>query len=266
MFIKIALFIFITISLYAQEKSWYQKINPSIELGMHVSVFGGSIDNIHSKTDVYDDLAYKDSSSSYLALGLRTDYTYFPNFKVNYFLETQNTSVEHNSTIYIADGIFDSNATISSAINYSVVNFTIYHDFKQKGTYLKFLRWRFYPGDIEYYLGINLKIIQWRIDLEHSIQKTKHWINVEKNIPLPYAGFQYFYKNFRAFANISAISFNEAKSLNFEYGLAYQLYKDLYINGSYLYENFQVTESAGNHIDTIKFKTFGNKFSVKYIF
>ena len=266
MFIKIALFIFITISLYAQEKSWYQKINPSIELGMHVSVFGGSIDNIHSNTDIHDDLKYNDSSSSYLALGLRTDYAYMPNFKINYFLETQNTSIDHNNTIYIADGIFDSNTTIASNINYSVMNFTIFHDFKQKGRNLKFLRWHFYPGDIEYYLGINLKVIKWRIDLENSLLKTKHWIDVEKNIPLPYAGFQYFYKDFRGFASISALSFSKAKSLNFEYGISYQVYQDLYINASYLYENFQVTESAGEHIDTIKFKTFGNKFSVKYIF
>jgi hypothetical protein len=234
---------------------------------MHLSVFKGHIKNANATSDIQNDLNYKDSYSSYFALGLRTDYTYMPNFKIDYFNHTQNQSADHNNTIYAADGIFDSNTSVSSKIDYAVANFTIYHDFKTKGRKVKFLRWDFYPGDLEWYVGVNIKYITWRFDIEKSLNPTKkHWIVVKELIPLPYIGFHYLYKHLRVYANISALSFNKAKSTNYDFGLSYQVYKDLYISGSYLYEDFQATEKRGGHTDTIRFSTSGNKFSFKYIF
>lgn len=272
MMLHFLLSLLLVCALYAQDElwidndPWYEKVYPSVELGMHLSNFEGTISNIHSTTDLIKDLKYIDTQSSYIALALETDYDYIPNLKINYFSDTQNTNAEHNKTLYIADGVFDTNNSLASKIHYSVLNMLIYHSFKQKGGSVDFLHWSFYPGDIEYYFGLNLKIIQWRIDLVHPTAKTEHWINVKKNIPLPYFGLQYFYHNLRVYANVSALSFSDAKSVNYEYGLAYQVYNNLYIQGSYLYEDFQVTESAGGHIDTVKFRTLGNKLSVKYIF
>ena len=266
--LKIFLFLVLVITfLDAKEKTWYQKINPSIEAGMHLSVFKGYIKNANSTTNIQNDLNYKDSSSSYFALGLRTDYTYMPNFKVDYFHHTQNQDTNLSKIVYAADGVFDANTTVSSKIDYSVMNFIIYHDFKHKGRRFKFLRWNFYPGDLEWYVGVNIKYINWRFDIEKSVNPDKlHWIQVNEVIPLPYIGFYYLYKHLRVYADISALAYQRAKSTNYNFGFAYQVYRDLYISWSYLYEDFQATEKRGGHTDTIRFSTSGNKFSFKYIF
>ena len=65
--------------------SWYDNFHPSIEAGMHLSNFEGNIVNINSKTDFKDDLKYLDTSSSYFAIGIKTDYKYIPHFYINYF-------------------------------------------------------------------------------------------------------------------------------------------------------------------------------------
>jgi len=267
MLLRFLLFLSVLGVLNAQEELYSKTIHPNIEAGMHFSKFDGSISNANSTSDIKENLNYTNSTSSYLALGVWADYKYAPNIKIDYFSHTQNQNSGHNTTIYIADGVFDANTTITTQTNYTVANFTIYHDFQYKGSNINFLRWSFYPGDIEYYMGLNIKYIRWRFDVEKATNATtKHWIEITEIIPLPFIGFQYFYKNFRAFANVSALSFKIAKSTNYEIGFAYQVFPNLYINASYLYEDFQVTERAADHIDTIKFLTSGNKFSFKYIF
>jgi len=248
--------------------SWYDNLHPSIEAGMHLSDFQGDIVNIHSKTDFKDDLKYSNTSSSYFVIGLKTDYRYVPNFYVSYFSDTQTKDTTFNEQKYIADAIFDTNSTASTIIDYQVVNFVLYKDFKIKGKMSRFLRWRVYSGDIEFDVGANMKMVRWKIQLtkEPNSQIYPYWIEVNEDILLPYIGFKYFHYNSRIYGNISALSVNEAKSLNYEIGFEYRLVKGLYISASYLYEGFEATEELDNHKDTVSFRTVGNKFSFKYFF
>jgi len=246
--------------------SWYNKIYPSIEVGMHFATFNGDISNANSTADIQNDLGYVDNKSTYLSFNISNDIKYIPNFSISYFNDSQTQNHIATKTTYIADGVFETNSTMSSDIDYSVINAKFYYNFNQKGRNFKFLKWKFYSGDIQYFLGIDTKIINWKLNVDDKPTDKQHWIHVTKNIPLPYVGFKYFYKNLRVFGNISALSFNIAKSTNYEFGLSYQVYKDLYLNGSYLYEDFQATESAGAHTDNIDFRTSGNKFGFSYIF
>ena len=248
--------------------SWYDNFHPSIVAGMHLSNFEGNIVNINSKTDFKDDLKYLDTSSSYFAIGIKTDYKYIPHFYINYFSDTQTKDTIFSAKKYIANAIFDTNSTVSSIIDYQVINFILYKDFKIKGDRVRFLRWKFYPGDMEFDIGTNIKIVRWKIQLtkEPNSKIYPYWIEANEDILLPYIGFKYFYYNSRIYGNISALSVNEAKSLNYEIGFEYKLVKGLYISVSYLYEGFKVTEELDDHKDTISFKTVGNKFSFKYFF
>ncbi|SFV75944.1 hypothetical protein MNB_SM-3-874 [hydrothermal vent metagenome] len=254
------------IPLEAKEASWYQKLHPIVEAGMHLSSFEGSIKDLRQTADIKKDLAYGQNNSSYFSLGLQTDYPYMFNILWDYFDHKQSQTSTLNKTIYIADGQFETNSTVITYIHYTVSNLTFLYDFYYKGNRVKFLRWRFYPGDLAYYVGLNVKYLYWRIDANKVPQERKHWVIVKEFIPLPYLGVQYFYRYLRIYAHISALSLNEAKSTNYEVGFAYRAYRNFYLKASYLYEDFQATESAGGHVDIVKFATSGTKFSFQYTF
>jgi len=266
MFRLFILFIFFVNFVYA--KSWSNNVHPSIEAGVHFATFQGLITNINSKTNIENDLLYDDSFSSYFVFGLKSDYKYIPHFYVSYFSETQSQDAVAKKDIYIANAVFNTDSTISSTIDYQVTNVVLYKDIKIKGDRFDFLRWRFYPGDIEFDLGMSAKIVHWKIQLTQDVNNGvyPYWINVDETIFLPYFGFKYYFYNLRTYGNISALSLNEAQSLNYEIGLEYRLIKNLYFSISYLYEGFEAVEEENNHRDTVSFKTVGNKFSVKYFF
>jgi len=248
--------------------SWSKRVNLSVEAGMHISNFVGSVSNNNSNADFQDDFNYLNNSSSYFSLGVTLDFPYVLNFNISYFNDIAFSDATMKQTTYIADGVFESNTTTSSAIEYQVINFTMYQNFKSKGDRVKFLRWKFYPGDIEFNVGVNFKSILWKFQVTDrpTSSSYKHWIIVDEVIPLPYIGFQYYYYNLKLYGNISALSFREAKSTNYDIGLDYRLLDNLYINISYLFEGFLATEKTDQHIDTVRFQTVGNKIGFKYIF
>lgn len=254
--------------LYAKQMHWYDKIYPSVEAGLHYADLQGSVSNTQSVSDFRDDFGYLDSYSSYFALGLKLDYNYAPNFHISYFNNKEYADANLSKSTSVANGVFDANSSISSIVDYQVINFTIYQDFKHKGNRVKFLRFKFYPGDIDFYVGINLKIIDWKFEISDTPKSLeyKYWVHVAEKIPLPFIGFKYYYYNLRLYANASALSFSEAKSTNYEFGLDYRVIDSLYLNVSYLYEDFKATERRDSNIDIVEFKTVGNKFGFKYLF
>ena len=265
MFFRVLLVCLMLTSLYAKEKSWQEKIYISVEAGMHMSEFDGTLTNETSSASFRDDFGYSDvTTSSYFALGLMFDYDYVPNIGISYFNDQQNTNMVLNKKIQVADKTFDVNSSVVTDIAYQVLNVVIYEDFKTKGSRVKFFKWNIYPGDIEFDVGINLKVIDWKYQIRDAATTgaSTHWVRVEENIPLPYIGFKYYYYRFRAYANISSLSFSDAKSTNYEMGVDFRLVDELYISASYLYEDFEAVEKK----DTVKFQTSGNKFSFKYIF
>ena len=266
MFKHLLLFSIITSILSAS--NWYNNFYPSIEAGLHLSSFNGTISNVNSTTNFKNDLNFKDTSSSYFTIGLKNNYKYMPSFYISYFSDIQEKDTTISSKKFIADAVLDANSSASTIIDYQVVNFVICEDFKIKGKKIKFLRWRFYPGDIEFDIGTNIKMIRWKIKLAKQVDAGSYpyWIEVKENILLPYIGFKYFYYNSRIYSNISALSLNKAKSLNYEIGFEYRLINNLYISASYLFEGFQATEERDTHKDNITFRTIGNKFSFKYLF
>ena len=262
--LRFLLFLAFITSLNAAEQSWYNKIYPEIEAGMHFSDFDGTISNAYSESDFREDYDYTETASSYFALSIYNENDYMPNIVFSYFNAKQNEDSDLNSQIYVADGVFDANDSVSTTIDYQVLNIALYQDLKIKGRRVKFLFWKFYPGDIEFDVGMNLKVITWEFQAKDAIASnpSSHWITVDSQIPLPYLGSKYYYYDFRAYANVSALSFSEAKSTNYEVGFDYKVIKHLFLSASYMYEDFKATEKK----DTIEFKTRGNKFSFKYVF
>lgn len=263
--LKLILLFTILTTLSAQAESWYDKIHPSIEAGMHMSDFGGTISNANSSSDFRDDFDYLDTKSSYFVLGFKFDYDYVPNIEISYFNDKQNKDSTLSKYTEVADGSFDANTTVTTDIDYQVLSFVIYKDFKHKGDRVKFLRWKFYPGDFEFDIGMNLKVINWKFNIKDATSSDS-WVVADAAIPLPYIGFKYYYYHFRAYASVSALSFSEATSTNYEIGVDYRVIDNLYLSASYMYEDFKTVEEKDGHRDTVDFNTAGNKFSFKYVF
>ena len=264
MLLRILFLTFIALSLHAEEKSWYQKLNPSLEIGMHLSNFEGSIDNAFSSANFRDDFKYTDTYSTYLAIGFKPQYKYAPNIMISYFNEVQNENATLTKQIRVADGVFDTNSTVSTKITYQVLNVTLYKEFRQRGKYVRMFNSNIYTGDFELDVGLNLKTIKWDFNIfdAKADNASQHWINVDSVIPLPYIGFKYYLYRLRLFANISALSLSEAKATNFEFGVDFRVIDRLFLSATYLYEDFKAVEI----VDTVEFRTVGNKFGFKYYF
>lgn len=263
--LKVLLFFVVIFSLNAQAAEWYEKIHPSIEVGMHLSDFDGTLENVNSSSNFQSDLGYTDTSSSYFEIALEFDYAYAPNIELSYFNDKQTQNSTFSKYTEIADGQFDVNETVHSAIDYQVLNIVFYKEFKKKGTAVRLFGKIFYPGDIEFDIGANLKYINWHFNVKDADGES-YWDDVNSIIPLPYLGFKYYYYRFQAYANVSALSFSEAKSTNYEFGAAFKVIDDLYIEASYIYEGFEATVEKNGHIDKVDFNTAGNKVSFRYVF
>jgi len=267
MILKLFLIVVSVVSLSAKESSWYDNIEVKVEAGMHLADFGGTHSNSATGyTDYVDDFGYSDAASSYFGLEFDFNYDYIPDIDINYFnvKQTQNATLDANKTVEVAAKYEFTNA-ISSKIDYEVLNVIFHKEMKRKGKRVSFLRWRPYLGDIAFAVGLNVKIVRWHFRITDDPSPTQpvyKFVNVDEYIPLPYIKFKYFLYNLTVFGNVSALSLVDAKSTNYEVGIEYRVMKDLYLVGSYMYEDFKAVEKK----DTIDFKTTGNKFSFKYVF
>lgn len=224
--------------------------------------FGGDIENATpSSTDFQDDLGYRDTHSSFFALRLKNDIDYIPDLDITYMNVEQNRNAILDDTRVIAAGE-DYNGSIRSKISYSVLNAVIKSSFKHKGSMKKIFFWNLYTGDIEYNIGINAKLINYRFDIEKNTGEEPNFITVESAVVLPYLGARYYWYDLVLYGHISALSFSDAKATSYEFGLDYQVFDGFYVSASYMYEDFEATEK----LDTVHFQSYGNKLSVKYNF
>jgi hypothetical protein len=155
------------------------------------------------------------------------------------------------------------NTSVSSNIKYQVFNSVVFYDFIKKGRKAKFLRWDMYTGDVEVDLGMNVKYINYKIEVKDNTNTNPaSYEAVNAFIVLPYIGMKYYLYDFALYGNASMLSFAEEKALSYQVGIEYRVMKNLYLSVSRLYEDFEATEKK----DTINFKVIGNKFSFKYLF
>lgn len=248
-------------SLYAQNE-WYDKIKIGVEAGLFMNDFEGDIENATPSTTYFrDELNYKDTDSSFFALKITNDFAYVPDLDISYMNVKQNKNAILEDKKVVTLGA-DYNGSVRSTIDYSVLNVVVKGTLKSKGSMKKFLRWDIYSGDMEYSLGLNAKMIRYRFDIENDDGTLPSFISVDSLIPLPYAGIKYYWYDFAVYGHVSALSFSEAKAMNYEYGIDYRLFKGFYASASFMHEEFEATERQ----DTVTFETEGTKLSVKYVF
>ncbi len=262
MMLRFLLPFFLLLSLHAKEKTWYSKIDTKIEAGVFLPDMGGTITNSIGVANFESDFGYEKSTASYFALELILDYDYAPNFNLNFMSMKENSDVTLSRGLEVADGSF--NSSVSTVLDYSIANAVFYQDFKKKGKWISVFGKPYYSGDLEFDVGLNVKMINWNFEIQDKtdLSKASSWIKVNEFIPLPYLGFKYYLYNLTVYANVSALSFNEAKSTSFEVGVDYRIINGLYLSAGYLYEQFKAVEKH----DTIDFDTAGYKFSFKYAF
>jgi len=262
MIFKMLLPFLLFFTLYANEKPWYEAVDVKIEVGIYMPTYGGNVLNVHGKTTFDDDLNYSNTPASYFSLFIRHDRPYTPNIIINYFNMKDNQNSDLNRTIYLADTSFGS--SVSTVIKSSVLNVVLYQDLMLKGKYLKLFGKNYYTGDLEFDVGLDTKVVTWDFSIQDLSDLTKEasWIKVEEFIPLPYLGINYYLYNLSAYANISALSFVDAKATSYQAGVDYRVVDGLYLSVGYLYEEFEAVED----LDTITFHTSGYKFSFKYAF
>ena len=252
--------------LFASEDSWYSKV----EVGMYLPTPEGSVSNFEGSSDFENDFGYEKLKASYFALGFVFNYDYIPNIEINYFKMKDNQNTNLNRNVVIADGDFSS--SVATIINYNIFNVIVYQDFKQKGRYFPILGKQYYSGDIEFDVGLNAKIIDWRFDIENkeNLTQSPSWIAVDEFIPVPYLGVKYYLYDLIAYANISALAFSKAKAVSYQFGVDYRIIDTLYLSAAYLSEEIESTEKnlkeSVEKIDTIKFESSGYKLSFKYAF
>jgi len=262
MLLRLLLPFFLLFPLFANEDSWYLKIDTEIEAGMYLPIPNGTISNSQASSSFYTDYGYKDLRASWFAISYLLHDDYIPNIHISYFRMSDNTNKDLNRTVVVADGEFSS--SVATIISYNVLNIIIYQDFKKKGKYLPIFGKQYYSGDIEFDVGLNTKMINWRFDIENksNLTQTPSWIKVDEFIPLPFIGMRYYLYDFNMYANISALAFSKAKSTSYQLGAYYRVVNSLYLNVGYLYEEFKAVEK----LDTINFETRGYKLGFKYIF
>lgn len=263
--IKCLILIFISISLYAQSDKTEQ-IDVKVEAVLYLPASQGTISNITnnvpSSTSFEDDLGYSTSKASYFSSEITFDYDYMINLKLDYFNILDNKDTVLNAQKIIADGTFSSG--VSTVLDYQEANAIFYQDFKVKGDYFVVFGEPFYSGDIEFDVGINIKSIDWNININKTLESSEQiaWINIKENIGLPYLGIKYYLYNLVLYADASALSFSEAKASSYEVGLDFKVIDTLYLTVGYLYRKIEAVDDA----DTIKFSIKGYKGGFKYAF
>ena len=264
MILRILLPFFVIISLSAEERSWYPNTQFKLEAGLFLPTINGDISNTIENTEFKNDLGFDKSSASYFSLEYRLNYDYIPNFYISYFNLQEKADSTLSKSVEIANDAYSIGTKISSTLEYSSINAIIYQDFTIKGYTTVISGTKFYPGDIEFDIGLNVKslIYKYSVQNKNDLTKPASWIEINGLIPLPYFGFKYYRYNILLYGDISALSFSEAKSTTAQIALDYRIVSGLYVSVGYLYEKFELVEDD----DTIIFNTSGFKYSFKYKF
>ena len=251
--------------LYANDR-WYSnidnRVDVKVEAGMFAPSINGTITNSSSESKFGDDFGYSSSSASYFSVEFLVDYDYVPNLQISYLSMTENQDNNLSQQVKVADGDF--NSTVSTAIEYSVVNIVLYQEFKKKGRRVSAFGKSIYSGDFEVDIGLNAKLVSWSFKVRNSSDLTlsPSWIKADQLIPLPYLGFKYYFYDLLVYANTSNLSLNDAKSISYQAGIDYRVVNKVYLSLGYIYEQFEIVHEE----DTVDFSEKGYKLSFKYAF
>lgn len=250
--------------VFSSADSWYDNFLVEAEAGIIMNEIDGDIANPDSTLDFAEDIAYSDTYSSFFGLKIENNYEYIPNISINVIDMKEDQDSVLSSKKVIAE-YWDYNGSITSQMRYSVANIMLHNTYKLKGSMQKFLRWNYYSGDVVFNLGINVKYIDYSYRMKNNdtlIPEPYAFVNVNTFVAQPYIKMTYYWYNFALYASGSALSVSDTKARNYQFGIEYRLYKDLFLSAGYLYEDLQATEKS----DRVDFKTYGNKFTFKYIF
>ncbi len=264
MILRILLPFFIVVSLFAKNEDWRSNIDFKVEAGLFLANYGGDISNTSSKADFKNDLNFDSSSVSYFSIENKFNYDYIPNLYISYLSLRKKADTILDKDLKITNNTFLTGVKTSSIAEYSSINAIIYQDFMIKGTSTSIYGSKFYPGDIEFNIGLNIKKLDYKYNIQDKDDSTKpiSWIRVNEFIPLPYFGFKYYRYNVIIYGDVSAISYNEAKTISAQIALDYRVAHSIYLSCGYLYEKFDVVEKD----DTVVFSMSGLKLSAKYKF
>lgn len=263
MIIKVLLPFLMFTTLFAVDESLKENMEFKMEAGIFLPTLSGDISNTITNTNFADSLAFKNSSASYLSFESRLNYDYSPNFFISYFNIQDHSDTTLPEDITLAGADYTAGIDITSTVDYDSVNIVAYQDFLLKGG-SRALFGRYYPGDIEFDIGINVKYINWQYSIKDktNLLRSDSWIKVYQFIPLPYFAFKYYRYNIMINGDISAISIERAKVTSAQITFDYRLVKGVYASMGYLYESFEVVEKS----DTVVFNSSGTKLSFKYKF
>jgi hypothetical protein len=251
--IRFLLFILFSTSLFA--------LDAELEVSLFTPDLQGDIINTQTTSDFNKDLKFDNGGNiSYFALDIKHEVRYLPNLKISYFNMKESAATDLNRTIYIAKEDF--NGSIVSQIDYNVANAVLYKTLFLKGKEFSFLFWKPYSGDISFDLGVDIKWLSWKYEINDVITSKTSWIHVNEFIPLAYFGVHYYLYNFSLHANSSFLGVSDAEALSYEMSGAYMVYEDLYLTAGYMYEYFTVLEKE----DKVSFSSSGYKFGFKYVF
>jgi len=234
-------------------------VDLEFEVGMMNASFSGDISNTVNAVSFDGDLGYNDNTSSYFSLKAKFGNEWIPVIHVNYknFSEGQSSVLSNHK---IGDTYFDE--LTKSNIKYTVLNSIFYYEFKSKGKKKRMFGKQRYTGDLEIDLGVNVKNIDYSYDMVGNVSGNEEYINVSSSILLPYVGMKYYLYHLSLYADISTLSFSDVKATSYNFGIDYEMVRNLYLALTYFYEDFE--ETIIN--DTVTFKSSGLMFSVKYDF
>jgi len=253
----VLILLFYSLSLFAE---W--RVTPKIEAGFYSPQLSGTLSNVHGSSDFISDYGYDKASASYFSVDLLVDYDYIPNLSISYFNMQENADATLDKNITVAEEVFSSKVTTLTDL--SILNTIIYQDFKTKGKMFSLFGKRLYSGDVEFDIGMNVKLLSWNFEIQDKTDTTRDsaWIKVHELVPLPYVGFNYYLYRFVFHAEASALSFVEAKALNYEVVGSFRVVDNLFLSAGYLYEEFKAVEDD----DTVEFTSSGYKVSFMYAF
>lgn len=234
----------------------------NIEVGAFQPTFDGTIENPDSLTDYSKDLNYEATLISYFGFEADFDSWYLPTFKINYFNMSDSYNANLTGTKQFVG--YDYNGSVTTWTDYSVINVILSKDFHRPGTYFNAFGRQLYTGDLYFDIGVNLKNIDYRFEVRQNgiTDPENDFISVKSNILMPYIGLKYRIGYLTIYGDVSTLALGDVKANSFKGALEYRIYKNIAINGGYMYEDFEATEK----LDKVNFKAGGGFGSIKLYF
>ena len=245
-------------SLFAFEK-WH--FNLGAELYMPKP--SGTFSNVASGETTFGELGFSKSTyASIFHFDIQNDYDYIPNIKLSYFnfIDTQHADL--NKTIQVAREDFT--GQLQSQIDYSVTSFLLYKGILLQGSYVSIFSFTFYTGDLEFQLGIDTKLLQWKYSIfdRGDLSRSPAWVQAQAVVPQVYFSANYYFYNLVLEAQTSNLAISDSKIIEYSLDAKYLFGDALYLKVGYLYSNIQVVHNN----DEIDYKATGMKVGFEYLF